>query len=669
MKKSIILGASVIMLSACSGNPFLKEWKDNGGFPPFDKFKNSDYVPAVMAGINAQKAEIKEIVDNDELPTFENTVAAYELSGQVLARVLGVLYNVSESDATDEIQSIMEEVTPLVTANSDDIFMNKDFFERVKTVMADSLSLTGEQYMVTKKLYKRFVNNGVALGEAEQARFREISSELAALSQKFGNNLLAESNAFKSEIGIPVSSYPVFMTSCEDRAKREAAFKAYSTRGNHGNENDNNQVLLDIARLRAEKAQLLGYSCSADQILSDKMAHDHATVDEFLDKIMVKAVAKAKDEIVQMQKFMDKDIAAGIVPAGSKIQPWDWWYYSEKVRKAQYDLNEDETKQYFRLDNVRQGVFEAAGMLYGIKLTPLHGLPVYNPEAEVFNVTDADGSELGTFITDYLPRSTKRAGAWMSNFREQYVDADGNDVRPIVINVCNFGQPEDTVKLLTIDEVQTAFHEFGHALHGMLSKCHYVDVSGTNVAHDFVETFSQFNENWAFQPEVLAKYARHYKSGEIIPDSLVSKINNSLKFNQGFMTTELCAAAILDMKWHELSADTDWSNLDVEAFEKEVCANMGLIDEIIPRYRSTYFNHIFGGGYGAGYYGYLWAEVLDKDAFEYWESNGLWNPEMARKFRSIFLEKGGSVEPMVLYHEFRGADPDPEGLIRARGLE
>ncbi len=669
MKKSIILGASVIMLSACSGNPFLKEWKDNGGFPPFDKFKNSDYVPAIMAGINAQKAEIKEIVDNDELPTFENTVAAYELSGQVLARVLGVLYNVSESDATDEIQAIMEEVTPLVTANSDDIFMNKDFFERVKTVMADSLSLTGEQYMVTKKLYKRFVNNGVALGEAEQARFREISSDLAALSQKFGNNLLAESNAFKSEIGIPVSSYPVFMTSCEDRAKREAAFKAYSTRGNHGNENDNNQVLLDIARLRAERAQLLGYSCSADQILSDKMAHDHATVDEFLDKIMVKAVAKAKDEIVQMQKFMDKDIAAGIVPAGSKIQPWDWWYYSEKVRKAQYDLNEDETKQYFRLDNVRQGVFEAAGMLYGIKLTPLHGLPVYNPEAEVFKVTDADGSELGTFITDYLPRSTKRAGAWMSNFREQYVDADGNDVRPIIINVCNFGQPEDTVKLLTIDEVQTAYHEFGHALHGMLSKCHYVDVSGTNVAHDFVETFSQFNENWAFQPEVLAKYARHYKSGEIIPDSLVSKINNSLKFNQGFMTTELCAAAILDMKWHELSADTDWSNLDVEAFEKEVCANMGLIDEIIPRYRSTYFNHIFGGGYGAGYYGYLWAEVLDKDAFEFWESNGLWNPEMARKFRSIFLEKGGSVEPMVLYHEFRGADPDPEALIRARGLE
>lgn len=669
MKKTIIFSAGIMMLSACSGNPFLKEWNTNDGFPPFDKFRNADYVPAVKAGIEMQAAEVKEIVENQDAPTFENTVAAYELSGQVLARVLGVLYNVSESDATPEMQAIMDEITPLVTASSDDIFMNKAFFERVNAVMTDSLSLDGEQYMVTKKLYNRFVNNGVALEEADQARFREINTELAGLTQKFGNNLLAESNAFKAEIGIPVSSYPVFMASCEDRAKREAAFKAYSTRGNHGNENDNNQVLLDIARLRAEKAQLLGYSCSADQILSDKMAHDHATVDVFLDKIMVKAVAKAKDEIVQMQKFMDKDIAAGVLPAGSKIQPWDWWYYAEKVRKAQYDLNEDETRQYFQLENVRKGVFEAAGMLYGIKLEPVKGLPVYNPEAEVFEVTDADGSKLGMFITDYLPRSTKRAGAWMSNFREQYVDATGKDVRPIIVNVCNFGQPEDTVKLLTIDEVQTAFHEFGHALHGMLSKCRYVDVSGTNVARDFVETFSQFNENWAFQPEVLAKYAQHYKTGETIPDSLVNKINNSLKFNQGFMTTELCAAAILDMKWHELGPDTDWSSLDVEAFEKEVCKDMGLIDEIIPRYRSTYFNHVFGGGYSAGYYGYLWAEVLDKDAFEYWESNGLWNPKMAQQFRRIFLEKGGSEDPMILYHKFRGAAPDPEALIRARGLE
>ena len=658
-----------MMISACGENPLLKEWTGEYKLPPFDKIKISDYVPAVKAGIQEQADEVNAIVTNAEAPTFANTVAAYELSGQTLAKTLGVLYNVSESDATPQMQAVMDEVTPLVTEASDNIFMNAALFKRVEAVLADSASLDREQYMVTRKLYDKFVDNGVALGEAEQARFKEISSELAVLSQKFGNNLLAENNAFKDETGIPVSSYPVFMTTCEDRSKREAAFKAYSSRGNHDNANDNKQVLLDIMRLRTEKAQLLGYSCAADQILSDKMAHDHATVDAFLDKIMVKAVAKAREEVVEMQKFMDKDIEAGLLPAGSKIQPWDWWYYSEKVRKAQYDLDENVTRQYFQLENVRDGVFKTAEMLYGIHIEPVTGVPVYNPEVDVFKVSDADGSLLGIFMTDYLPRSTKRGGAWMSNFREQYVDAGGKDVRPVIINVCNFGQPEDTVKLLTIDEVQTAFHEFGHALHGLLTKCRYVDVSGTNVARDFVETFSQFNENWAFQPEVLAKYAFHHETGEVIPDSLVTKINNSLKFNQGFMTTELCAAAILDMKWHELGPDTDWNSLGIAAFENEVCREMGLVDEIIPRYRSTYFNHTFGGGYSAGYYGYLWAEVLDKDAFEYWESNGLWNPEMARKFRSLFLEKGGSEEPMVLYHEFRGADPDPEALIRARGLE
>ena len=658
-----------MMVSACGGNPFMKEWKGADQFPPLDKIKVEDYVPAVKAGIGQQTEEINAIVTNAAAPSFENTIAAYELSGQLLARTLGVLYNVSESDATPEMQAVMDEVTPLVTEASDNIFMNAEFFARVRSVLQDSSSLDREQSMVTKKLYDRFVNNGVALGEADQARFKEISSELAVLTQKFGNNLLAESNAFKSEIGIPVSSYPVFMSTCGDRAKREAAFKAYSSRGNHDNANDNKQVILDIMRLRTEKSQLLGYGCAADQILSDKMAHDHETVDAFLDKIMVKAVAKAREEVAEMQKFMDKDIEAGLLPAGSRIQPWDWWYYSEKVRKAQYDLDENVTKQYFQLENVRNGVFKAAETLYGISIRPVKGFPVYNPEAEVFKVFDSDSSLLGIFMTDYLPRSTKRAGAWMSNFREQHVDASGKDVRPIIVNVCNFGQPEDTVKLLTIDEVQTAFHEFGHALHGLLTKCRYVDVSGTNVARDFVETFSQFNENWAFQPEILAKYAFHYQTGEMIPDSLVAKINNSLKFNQGFMTTELCAASILDMKWHELGPDTDWNSLDITAFENQVCKEMGLIDEIIPRYRSTYFNHTFGGGYSAGYYGYLWAEVLDKDAFEYWESNGLWNPEMARKFRSIFLEKGGSEEPMTLYHEFRGADPDPEALIRARGLE
>lgn len=658
-----------MVLSACGGNPFLREWKANDAFPPFDEFKLSDYVPAVKAGIAQQEEEIKAILDNPDVPTFENTIAAYELSGDILSKTLGVLYNVSESDATPEIQAVVDEITPLVTENNDNIFMNAKFFEKVKYVKEHAEGLTREQIVLTDKIYQDFVDNGVALDEASQARFREINTELATLQQKFGNNLLAENNAFKDKIGTPVSSYPVFMTTCEDRAKREEAFKAYSSRGDNGGATDNKQVLLDIIRLRTERAKLLGFDCAADMILSDKMAHDHATVDTFLGEIMEKAVAKAKKEIVAMQEFMDKDIAAGLLPEGTKIAPWDWWYYAEKVRKAQYDLNEDETKPYFLLDNVRKGIFEAANTLYGINIQKVEGYPVYNPEVDVYKVIDADGKYLGIFLTDYLPRSTKRGGAWMTNFREQYVDAQGNDVRPIIANVCNFGQPEDSVKLLTIDEVQTAFHEFGHALHGMLTRCHYAGVSGTNVARDFVETFSQFNENWAFQPEILAKYAFHYKTGEVIPDSLVTKVNNSLKFNQGFMTTELCAASILDIKWHELAADTDWSTFDIDAFEAKVCKEMGLIDEIIPRYRSTYFNHVFGGGYAAGYYGYLWAEVLDKAAFEYWQSNGLFNPEMALKFRQTFLEKGGSEEPMTLYRQFCGANPDPEALVRARGLD
>ena len=655
-------------LASCGVNPFLKEWTGEGQFPPFAEIKVTDYLPAVKAGIDQQDAEVKAIIANGNAPTFANTVAAYENSGDILARTLGVLYNVSESDATDEIMAVLEEVTPLVTAHEDNIFMNHDFFLRVKAVYETSDSLDREEYMVAKKLYNNFIKNGIALDEAGQERFREINKRLALLSQKFGNNLLAENNAFKEAIGIPVSSYPVFMTTCEDRSRREAAFKAYSSRGNNGNENDNKAVLLEIMSLRTEKAKMLGYDCSADFILSDKMAGDHQTVDQFLDRIMRKAVAKAKEEIVDMQVFMDQDIQAGLLPAGSRIEPWDWWYYAEKVRKAQYALDEDVTKQYFQLDNVRNGVFKAAERLYGIHIDPAPGLPVYNPEVKVFKVTDSDGSLLSWFMTDYLPRSTKRGGAWMSNFREQYVDAQGNDVRPIVVNVCNFTQPGDSLGLLTIDEVETAFHEFGHALHGMLSKCRYKDVSGTNVARDFVETFSQINENWAFQPEILSTYAFHYDTGEVIPDSLVAKINNAAKFNQGFNTAELAAASILDMKWHELSSETEWDGFDVAAFEKSVCEEMGLIDEIIPRYRSTYFNHIFNSGYSAGYYSYLWAEVLDKDAFEYWQTKGLYNPKVASKFRKTFLERGGSEEPMTLYYEFRGAEPDPDALVRARGL-
>jgi peptidyl-dipeptidase Dcp len=406
------------------------------------------------------------------------------------------------------------------------------------------------------------------------------------------------------------------------------------------------------------------------------MAGDPATVDEFLDKIQKAANAKAAEEVARMQELMDEDIKAGKLPAGSRIQPWDWFYYAEKVRSLKYSLDENLTKPYFMMENVRKGLFFAAHKLYGINVEPLAGVPVYNPGVETFKVTDADGSLLGIFTTDYFPRESKRGGAWMNNVRDQYVDAEGNDVRPIIVNVCNFTAPEgDTPSLLTVDEVETAFHEFGHALHGLLTKCHYPSVSGTSVTRDFVETFSQFNENWAFQPEILSEYARHYQTGEVIPDSLVAKINASRKFNQGFMTAELCAASILDMKWHELdeasleAMSQGDQGANVAAFESKVCEAMALPEQIIPRYRTTYFNHIFNSGYSAGYYGYLWSEVLDKDAFEYFEQQGIFNPDVALKFRRTFLEKGGSEEPMTLYREFRGADPDPGALLRARGLE
>ena len=679
MKKTILALGAIAMMAACTqtkNNPFLEEWDTPYGIPPFEKIQLTDYIPAIKAGIEEQNKELEAILNNQEAPTFENTIAAYELSGKTLTKTSAVLFNLQETEGSDEMNKVVEEATALMTEHEDNISMNKAFFERVKAVYeADQSGLTREQQMVLKKLYQSFTRNGVDLDEAAQARLKEINQKIAAAQQKFGTNLLAENNAFKEKFGIPVSSYTSEMTSCEDRSRREEMFKAYSSRGNNGNEYDNKSLCLEILKLRAERAKLLGFDNFAAYQLDNKMAHDPGTVDAFLDKIIGPAVSKAKEEIADMQKVMDEDIQAGKVASGSKIESWDWFYYAEKVRQRKYSLDENLTKPYFRMENVRDGIFFAAHTLYGINVEPLKDVPLYNPAVEAFKVTDADGSLLGIFTTDYFPRASKRGGAWMTNFREQYVDADGNDVRPIIINVGNMTAPTETLPaLFTIDEVETVFHEFGHALHGLLTKCHYPSVSGTNVARDFVETFSQFNENWAFQPEILAEYAKHYETGEVIPDSLVAKISNARKFNQGFMTSELCAASILDMKWHEL-AEEDLAKLsegdqaaNVAEFEKKVCKEMGLIDEIIPRYRTTYFNHIFNSGYSAGYYSYLWAEVLDKDAFEYFQQQGIYNPEVAMKFRQTFLEKGGSEEPMTLYLSFRGAQPDPGALLRARGL-
>ena len=657
------------LVSCKDSNPFFTEWNTPYGIPPFDQIKTEHYIPAVKEGIEQQKKELAAIIENTEAPTFKNTIEAYELSGSLLAKVTGVLFNIAETDADSTLNKVEEEANQLLTAHSDEIFMNKDFFTKVKAVYeADQSHLSREQQMVLKKLFQSFTRNGVDLEGEAQEELKQINQQLSQAQHKFGDNLLAQSNAFKEEFGIPVSAYSDEMASCPDRDRRKAMFEAYSNRANHGDEFDNKDICLQILRLKAKKAKLLGFPNFAAYQLDNKMAHDPQTVDAFLDEVMAAANKKSKEEVYDMQKIMDQDIKAGLLPAGSKIEPWDWFYYAERVRKAKYDLDENLTKPYFKMENVRKGIFYAANLLYGINVEPIENAPVYNPEVDVFKVTDADGSLLGIFLTDYFPRSTKRGGAWMNNFRDQYFDKNGVEVRPIIVNVANFNAPTDSLPaLLTIDQVETMFHEFGHALHGLLTKCHYPSVSGTSVSRDFVETFSQFNENWAFQPEILAQYAKHYKTGEVIPDSLVNKIIESHKFNQGFMTAELCAASILDMKWHELDEE-QLNGIDIAKFEEKVCQDMGLIKEIIPRYRTTYFNHIFNSGYSAGYYSYLWSEVLDKDAFDFFVKMGIYNKDVATKFRKTFLERGGSEEPMVLYEMFKGSQPDPKAMLRARGL-
>lgn len=650
-------------LSACTNreNPFLTDWNTPYGIPPFQEIQVDNYIPAIQAGIEQQKKEIEDIVNNQDAPTFDNTILPLELSGEILRKVSGVLYNVSETDRTPALDSVMELAIPMMTEHSDNLSFNKGLYERIAQLYkGDQSGLTREQQMVLKKHYEEFERNGVGLSEERQTRLKEINSEIASKTQKIGNNILEESNAFKQKFGISVSDYPNAMTSTTDRAKRKEMLEAYTNRGNNGNKADNKQLIQDVMRLRIEKAKLMGYNCPAAYILEPKMAHDPATVDAFLQGIMTDAVKKAREEVADMQAVMNEDIKAGLLPAGSKIEPWDWWYYAEKVRKAKYDLDEEQTKPYFKLDNVVRGAFLAAKKLYGVNMEELEGVPSYNTQqVKTFKVTDNDGQLLGIFTTDWLPRDSKRGGAWMNNVREQYVDAKGEMVRPIIVNVGNLQE------YLTIDEVQTVFHEFGHALHGLLSQCTYPSVSGTNVTRDFVEMFSQFNENWAFQPELLAEYAKNDK-GEVIPAELVDKINNSLKFNQGFMTTELCAASILDMKWHELESV---EGVDINQFEHKVCQEMGLIPEIGPRYRTTYFNHIFSSGYSAGYYGYLWAEVLDKDAFSLFEQTGnVWNIPLATKFKQTFLEKGGSEEPMTLFEQFAGRKPDDTAFKKGRGL-
>ena len=653
------------MLTACKQTPeniFLQEWDTPYGTAPFSKITIDQYRPAFDAGLAQQKANIEAIVNNPDAPTFENTILAFEETSPILEKLEGVFFNLSESDSTPEMQAIEEEVQPLITEASNEIMMNEALFARVKAVYEQSEGLTREQQMVVKKIYESFLRNGGGLEPEAKKRFAEINVRLATLSQKFGQNLLAENNAFKEATGITVSEYYDFMGSCPDRAKREMVFKAYSSRGNHGDEHDNNAIVLETLRLRAELAEILGYPNFAAYQLSNKMAGTPETVDNFLQPIMDAAMRGAKAQMKEMEKI-----------AGHKIEAWDWSYYAEQLRAQKYALDESQTKPYFQADSVMKGVFTAASKIYGLQFEEVTGeVEVYEPSVHAYKITDADGSLIGIFYRDYFVRPTKRGGAWMNNFREQKAG-----VRPIIVNVCNFPAPgtdptDAQPSLLTVDNVQTAFHEFGHALHGFLSQCHYETVSGTSVARDFVEMFSQFNENFAFVPEILTNYANNCRTGEPIPAELVEKVRKALTFNQGFMTGELCAASILDMRWHELSSAQLAQFTDAQSvrdFETKVCAEMGLIDEIIPRYRTTYFNHIMGSGYSAGYYGYLWSEVLAVDAWEKFKADGIFNKETATLFRKTFLERGGSEEPMVLYKQFRGSEPNPEALLRARGLK
>ena len=670
-------------------NPFLTEFQTEHGVPPFDKIKLEHYEPAFLKGIEEQNANIDAIVNNSEAPTFENVIVAFDNSSPILDRVSAIFYNMTDAEKTDGLNELSIKLAPTLSEHSDNISLNQELFKKVSAVyqQKESLGLTTEQQRLLEETYKDFVRSGANLSPEKQARLREINKQLSTLGLKFSDNILNENNAFKLYIdkeedlaGLPdwfcqsaaekakedgqegkwlftlgnASRIP-FLQYSANRPLREQMYKAYISRGNNNDKNDNKKIITDIVSLRLEKAQLLGFDCYSNFVLDNTMAKNSTTVMDFLNNLWSYSLPKAKAEAAELQKIMDKD------GKGEKLEGWDWWYYTEKLRKEKYNLEEDEIKPYFKLENVREGAFAVANKLYGITLTKLEGIPVYHPDVEVFEVKDADGSHLGVFYVDYFPRPGKSGGAWMSNYREQ----QGN-IRPLVCNVCSFTQPVgDMPSLLTIDEVETLFHEFGHALHGLLTKCNYKGISGTNVVRDFVELPSQINEHWATEPEVLKMYAKHYQTGKTIPDSLIEKILNQKTFNQGFMTTELLAAAILDMNLHNL---TDTKDLDVLAYEKEAMDQLGLIPEIAPRYRTTYFNHIIGG-YAAGYYSYLWANVLDNDAFEAFKEHGIFDKKTADLFRYNVLEKGNSEDPMTLYKNFRGTEPQLEPMLKNRGMK
>lgn len=696
--KSLTSSAVLIFLlgsvscALLGGNPLLEEWDTPFGVPPFDTIQERHYLPAFRTAMADHQAEIAAIINNSEAPTFANTIETLDLSGKTLTRVANVFFAVEGAHGNDELREIASTIAPELAAHGDDITLNRDLYERVNTVYEQrgSLDLGPEQLRLLEETHKGFVRSGIGLGDEAQARLREINSELAELSQTFGQNLLKETNAFsihvtdRADLGdLPANliaaaageaerreydggwaitlqrpSANPFLQFSPNRELRRQIFMGYALRGDNGNENDNKKILSRTASLRVERARLMGYETHADFVLSDNMAETPANVYNFLDQIMEPALRVGKVERAALQEMMRAD---GI---DDELKGWDWRYYTEKVRQARYDLDEEILRPYFPVESVRDGVFMLATRLWGLTFTEIEDMPKWHPDQQVFEVKEADGSHLGIMYMDFYARESKQGGAWMNDLRAQS-KTDG-DVKAIVTTNFNFPAPTgDTPALLAFIDAQTLAHEFGHALHGLLSDVTYESLSGTRVPRDFVEFPSQIMENWMSEPEVIREYARHYQTGEVIPDELLEKLQAAGTFNQGFITLEYLAASYLDMAWHTLS---DTQEREADALENAEMARIGMIDEIIPRYRSTYFAHIFSGGYASGYYAYIWAEVLDADAFQAFKETTLFDRETAARLRREVLSRGGTRPGMELYEAFRGRAPSIDALLAKRGF-
>ena len=672
-------------------NPFFSAYGTAFNTPPFDRIRNEHFLPAIKEGIRRHDAEIEAIVSRPASPTFANTLAALDASGLFLAEVSAVFGAMQGANTSPELQGLAREASPLMTAHNDNIRLNARLFARVQAVYnrREKLTLSPEERFFLENTYRDFVRGGALLDEKGKARLRDLNRELALLSLRFGDNVLAETNDFKLVIesqedldGLPpavvemaaetarranlpgkwvftvqVPSMTPFLQYSTRRDLREKLHRAYCIRGDQGNDRDNKAILRQIVNLRCERANLLGYPSHAAFVVEINMAGTPAVVDSFLSKLWTPALARAKGEAAEMQAIIDRE-------GGTfKLASWDWWYYAEKLRQEKYALDDAALRPYFKLENVRQGIFTLCARLYGLEFVERHDISVYNPEVQVFEVREGDGRHVGMLYMDFFPRPGKRGGAWSGAFRREYY-AGGKRVAPLSTITCNFTRPTaDAPSLLSVDEVQTFFHEFGHSLATLLANGNYRD---RFVPRDGVELPSQIMENWALEPELLTTYATHYQTGAVMPAGLVEKIRASKLFNQGFATVEYLAASILDMAWHEMRESRP--ELDVDQFEARSMAGINLIQEIVPRYRSTYFNHIFSGGYSAGYYVYIWAEQLDADAFEAFKEKGLFDRATARSFRQNILEKYGALDLMTQYKVFRGAEPKIEPLLKRRGL-